>query len=404
MHTPTTTLNGSHVKAETEAVLRRHLRLADYSRTCTAGRLYALLLYVAACATTIAHACKRLKGAPCDQTAYDALDATLPQIAELERRLNRALAAAVPRRIRRGKGQRRYPVAVDLHLIPYYGQPKDDDDPLYKGKRQRGTNTYHAYASACLVYKGHRFTLALMRVRHDQPWDEVVKTLLQKARRLVPGFRYVLLDRGFWSVGVIRYLQRARYPFIIPVIARGKKADQPDGPSGTRVFYAQKRSGWHRYTLQAGKRAKREGKARTATVDIAVKVSRPRKPTRQGKKAKKRVLVYATWGVGQRSVEWVRQTYRRRFGIETSYRQLEQGRGWTTSRCPLRRLLLVGLALLLRNVWCWLHLEALAQRRGSHRRVRLWLMTLATLLEWLADAIEAAWGVHDSIDLQTLGP
>src|SRR5262245_24701057 len=208
MRTPITTLNGPHVKAEAEAVLRRHLRLPDYSKRCTAPVLYSLLLYVAACATTIAHACKRLRGAPCDQTVYDALDSTLPQATQLQQRLNRALAAAVPSRIRRGRGKRRYPVAVDLHLIPYYGKPKDPLDPLYKGKRDRGTNTYHAYASACLLYKGHRFTLALMRVRHDQPWDEVVKTLLQRARRLVPGFRYVLLDRGFWSVGVIRYLQR----------------------------------------------------------------------------------------------------------------------------------------------------------------------------------------------------
>src|SRR4051812_25098575 len=201
MRTPITTLDGPYVKAEAEAVLARHLRLPDYSARCPARVLYPPLLYVAACATTIAHACKRLRRAPCDQTVYNALGATLPQAAELERRLNRALAAAVPRRIRRGRGRRRYPVAVDLHLVPYYGKPKDDDDRLYKGKRQRGTNTYHAYASACLLYKGHRFTLALMRVRHDTPWDEVVKALLRRGPRLGPRLPPRPLGPGVWGRG-----------------------------------------------------------------------------------------------------------------------------------------------------------------------------------------------------------
>ena len=43
--------------------------------------------------------------------------------------------------------------------------------------------------------------------------------------------------------------------------------------------------------------------------------------------------------------------FRKRFGIETSYRQLGEGLAQTTSRDRRYRLLRVGLALLLRNVW-----------------------------------------------------
>jgi putative transposase len=39
--------------------------------------------------------------------------------------------------------------------------------------------------------------------------------------------RYLLLDRGFYSVSVVRYLQAARYPFLMPVPAKGRKADHP---------------------------------------------------------------------------------------------------------------------------------------------------------------------------------
>jgi IS4 transposase len=68
----------------------------------------------------------------------------------------------------------------------------------------------------------------------------------------------------------------------------------------------------------------------------------------------------------------VREAYRKRFGIETSYRQLNQSRSRTSSRDPLYRLLLVGLSLFLRNVWQWLVrvAEVSGRRaRGSGQRV-----------------------------------
>jgi len=45
------------------------------------------------------------------------------------------------------------------------------------------------------------------------------------------------------------------------------------------------------------------------------------------------------------------QWYRQRFGIETSYRQMNQVRTRTTSRSPILRLLLVGLAFILTNFY-----------------------------------------------------
>jgi IS4 transposase len=57
----------------------------------------------------------------------------------------------------------------------------------------------------------------------------------------------------------------------------------------------------------------------------------------------------------------VRDTYRTRFGIETSYRQREQTRIRTSTRAPLLRLLYVGVALILGNVWAWLHWQVLSK-------------------------------------------
>jgi putative transposase len=384
--------------------LCRHLRLSDHGRRGTAAVVSRVLLSGAAVAGTIARACRTRRQAPCDQALSDALADTLPQRLELQRRLNRALAATLPKAVRRGRRAAR--VAIDLDVLPSYGQPAADEDGVYKGQEKASTHHHHAYATIYWVHKGRRYTLAVRAVRHDEPWDEVVRWLLRQARRLLPAIGLVLVDRGFYSVAVIRYLQRARYPFVMPVIGRGRKADHPRGPSGTRAFFTWKKSGWSRYALSE------RGSQQRATVDIDVKVRRklPRRPGRKG--PARRVLVDACWGVRgrdpgwvdaanqRRRVDWVQQTYRGRFGIETSYRQANRGRGWTTSRCPRRRLLWMGLALLLRNVWVLLHLVVLAERRRGRPRRRPELLTLPAMLDWLADATRKLLGVHEAVATQ----
>ena len=48
-----------------------------------------------------------------------------------------------------------------------------------------------------------------------------------------------LLDRGFYSVAVIRYLHKMRWPFLMPVVCHGRKADHPKGPSGVSRIEAE---------------------------------------------------------------------------------------------------------------------------------------------------------------------
>jgi putative transposase len=404
MRTVHSTLTDRHVHDHVLGLLRRHLRLADYSPKVTASSVFAVLLFAASTLSTIARACRCLLRAPCDQSVYDALDATLPGRQELQRRLNLALRACLPKAVRRGK--RATKVAIDLNLVPYYGKPDPDDDMVFRGQEKASTHNHHAYATAYLVSKGRRFTLAVMMVRRDTPWDEIVKTLLRLARKVVPAIGLVLLDRGFYSVAVVRYLQRARYPFIMPMMALGRRAEHRNGPSGSNVFFCWKKSGWGRYTLN------QHNYTATARFDVAVNVRRKTRKRPGSKRRAGRVWVYACWGVRGQSAEWVNETYRRRridwlrqsyrgrFGIETSYRQMNQGRGWTTSTKPARRLLLVGLALLLRNVWALLHVEALAEHRRGGRQVRMHLLPLQDMLGWIAESIKQELGFRCSIETE----
>jgi Transposase DDE domain len=377
------TITARAIHDHAAALCQHHLRLADHGPKCTASALLTILFYAAARLSSLAAACGSLSKAPSDTAARTALLATLPPTHELQRRLNRALQGDLPRALRR----RRQPLAIDLTLIPYHGEPRHTPDEIYRGQAKSGTSHFHAYATAYVIRKGHRYTAALAYVRKGDDLAAVVKELLRQAARAGIRPRYLLLDRGFYQVGVIRSLQAARCPFLMPAPAKGRTADHPRGPSGTRVFHLWKRGGWSRHTLTAGD-------GRRATVSVCVKCRNYRG---QWRRHGRQALVYAFWGLQPTSAEWVYETYRLRFGIETTYRQLREARIRTCTRDPLLRLLYVGVALVLRNVWVWLHWAALAGPRRGGRRVDLDRLPFRVMLSWLQQLVEAQLLPWDSL-------
>jgi len=76
---------------------------------------------------------------------------------------------------------------------------------------------------------------------------------------------------------------------------------------------------------------------------------------------------------------------------------LQQARIRTCTRDPLLRLLYVAIALVLRNVWVWLHGEILSQPRRGGRRIDRRPLSLRKLCVWLQHLIEATYEVRDEI-------
>jgi putative transposase len=94
------------------------------------------------------------------------------------------------------------------------------------------------------------------------------------------------------------------------------------------------------------------------------------------------------------------ELYRQRFGIESSYRQMNQVRARTSTRNPVIRLLLVGLAFVLFNLYITLRQNlssALKQPLESPKRFWLSLRRLALML---GRAIERLWGITEMLQLQ----
>ena len=374
------TARGKDVQEHAESLIRKHFRLSDFSAKCTSTVLLKIVFAASFRLASIFAVCRQLKEAPCGETARKALLSTLPEYAELQRAANRALAGDLPKALRKKKQR----LAIDLHLTPYYGEPFEDEQEIYRSQAKAGTNDFHAYASAYVVRKGQRYTVALTPVERGESMKEVVQRLLTQARKASVRPGLLLLDRGFYCVEVIRYLQAARVPFLMPTIARGRMPKEGKPAQGIRAFQTWKRGGWTSHTLVSGKKK--------ATVSIGVYCGNYRGAW---KKNGRFAWVYAYWGIHPRSTRWVADTYRLRFGIETSYRQLNQGHVKTCMRDPKVRFFYIALALILRNVWVWLHWEVLSSPHRGRRRLRLERLRFKAMLQWLLHVAESLLGIAD---------
>ena len=239
------TLTAPQVHRCAAVVLQDHLKLGDHGPKCRASLLFTLLLYAAARITSLSDACKTLRDAPLRRGRTLGPHRHLARFCRIaapaQRRLGRQLAqdlapqpAAHGRRF--GPDPLSWPAAARPRRdLPLRGQERDQPLPRLR----------HA------VRRPQRLPLhrGITPVSRGEPLEAVLKRLLHQAAQVGIRCRLLLLDRGFYSVGVIRYLQAAHHPFLMPVICRGRRLDDPRGPSGTNVFLTWQSSGFGTYTL-----------------------------------------------------------------------------------------------------------------------------------------------------------
>jgi hypothetical protein len=362
--------------------------LKEGRRGCTPTVVWSLVLRAAARMISVFAACRDLANAPSQQAVFDALEAGLPRtLPVLEKRLNSALTTVSwSSRLQR----RRWQVAIDWHLVPYYGQAHKSRNELYRSKQRQGTTHFHAYATACIVQYGHRYTLALTWIRRHESTVVVLRRLLARMHEMGVKIKVLLLDRAFFSAPVTALLQQEQLPFLMPVMLRGRRPTKKKKVAKKDLRWIKRqKAGWYQHTLKNAKAL--------ATISVCVAYRtyyKGKKRYAKGKKGKRRQqkLLFAAWRVHGTPTE-VRERYRKRFGIESSFRQLRQARIHTCTRNPHLRLVFVAVALLLRNLWVWIHATLLAEGRGPAMTLRLELLRFKQLLDWIVQAVAAI--LHD---------
>jgi hypothetical protein len=377
------TLKASTVHAYANHLLMETLELENYEPVLPLNVVASVLILAACWQTSLTGACRLVQSHPDHARVREVVYACLPsKPRDLLARLLAALRQTLPDHLRRGPRI----MALDMHQRPYYG--KGSTKGCTRRQKKASTRKSFTYATLAVLDHSGRYTVGLLPMRPCMRLTTVLEELLKQAQEVGMQISYLLLDKEFYSAETIALLQKKQVPFLMPAVKKGIK-----GRGNSYLFEPTQPVGWCCYTWTTPRRrwdfkAKKRQERGTVTVTVKMCVARCAK-----KDGVKEPVVYAAWGLGK---DWspaqVVEAYRKRFGIEASYRQLGQCLARTSSTKEKYRLLLVGLALLLCNLWANLHSEVFGSGPVSERTLHLERARLNDLIAAVAAVIAASLG------------
>jgi hypothetical protein len=366
-------LKAEDIRTFTSQVLKKHLSIAADGYCCKTDMLYDLLLKASAECSSLEAVCSDLENVADSNTVRAYINQALPieELAAQEAAANEALAACIPENLVRTEIE----MALDFHDEPFYGKQAATRAVTCSGRAKQGTTHFVRIATAYVIWRQVRLTLAVHYVLPGETALEVLKILLARLKKLGFAAQVLYLDKGFASTPIVTYLTDAQHPAIIANPIRGKTG-------GTRALCRGRKSYVTAYTFSDG----------TPTT-LALKASLV--PDKTGKRRRKWlafIVILLDW-----TADKVYQQYRRRFGIECSYRLLRRVRATTTSRNPAMRFFLLSLGLILTNAWVFLKWAFARIRAAGPRRIDPARFRLYRFCRMLIRAIEQYYGAVNAI-------
>ena len=363
-------LTAEDIRAYTLKLLKDHVKLKVAGYVCTTDVILDVLLKASAESSSIEAASNDLQGAADSNTIREYLNAVLDikELREQESEMNAALAECIPESMPRTKVE----VAIDFHDEPFYGKQANLREVTCSGQAKKGTTHFIRIASAYVIWRQVRLTLALRYVLPDENTLDILNILLNRLQEL--GFRKILvlyLDKGFASTKIIDHLKERKQPSIIACPIRGREG-------GTRALCHGQKSYRTDYTFTD-----------STSATLALKATLV--PDKSGKRRRKWlafIVIELDW-----TPEKVHHEYRRRFGIECSYRILRRVRAMTTSRNPAVRFFLLAVGMILVNAWVFLRWEFARLLAPGLRRVDETRLRFHRFTRLLIRAIEVIYDV-----------
>lgn len=364
--------------------LKSHFKLEVSGYECTAEKVFDVLIQAAVTHQTIESVCQELQEMVDGETIRGYLNEQIKtdDLLSLEQQVNQALVAGLPRRLWKTPIE----VAIDLHDEPFYGHSPELLAYTCGGEASKGTTRFFRLATAYVIFKEMRLSLALLFVKPSDSLPDIVAALLRRLRRLGFKVRRLYLDKGFCTIPILRYLAEQNWPAILACPIRGKKG-------GTRALCQGQKS----YLTQHTFKSQPHG-AYTAPVAVVRTFTTHKRRKRGSRRLQWLVFVVLNLQLPARQV---RKLYRRRFAIETSYRCMRQVRAWTTSRNAALRFLLLSLGFILVNLWVELRWRFCQLKTQGRRQLDLNRFPLQRLIGFLNRAIERVYGVVSFIVADT---
>lgn len=366
-------LKAKDVHSYTARVLQEHLNIEANGYCCHTDMILDILIKASAECSSVEAVCADLEATADSNTIREYLNQALAvkELRQQEERANAALAECIPSALDREGIE----LAMDFHDEPFYGKQKDTRDLTCSGQAKKGTTHFVRIATAYVIWRQVRLTLAVRYVLPEEDSVETLKILLERLKTLGFSAKILYLDKGFASTSIVNYLTAQNQAAIIANPIRGKKG-------GTRALCRGRSSYKTLYTFTDGTQAM-----------LAMKASLV--PDHTGKRRRKWlsfILIYLEW-----TVDKIHDEYRRRFGVECSYRLLRRLRATTTSRNPVLRFFLLSVGLILVNAWVFLRWEFSRRMTRGPRRVDEPRFRLHRFSRFLVRTIETLYGTISAI-------
>lgn len=376
-------------------VLSQHFALKAEGYVCQTADVWRVVTAAAARQSTIEAMTRVLRDVPDSNTVRGQLNLAFAptEVRASETQCNAALASQLPAWLTR----RPVELACDLHDAPYYGKAEAQDpehpanDPDYwvcRGQKRDGTTRFYRCASAYVMRRGMRWTVAVHWVHPGETDAQILEALLTRVQALKIQLVCLYLDKGFTDIPTIRWLQQQPFPTLLAVPLWGTEDGRGVKPlcCGRRSYYTE-----HRFASQANGEV---------VVPLAmVRARLLRHPGRHNAHWEWQWMAFALINFPQLPpLRHVRRRYRRRFGIESSYRLVEDVRVRTATNNPAVRFVYLAVAFLLQALWITLHWAYLRVAGPGPRRVDAERFRFEDFKSFLIHAIEAFYGVVSVLD------
>lgn len=363
-------LNADMIREVTQTTMQETVGIEAEGYRCDGEMLVDVLIKAASENSSVEAVCRELCDVADSNTIRERLNEQF-DVAELwqqEAQLNQALARHIPDKMPRGGLE----IAIDFHDEPFYGKSPELRSYAVRDQAKRGTTHFYRIASAYVIWRQVRLTLAVTYVLPEHDTLSVVKTLLQRVIKLNFHATVLYLDKGFCCGEVIQYLQTQKQAAILACPIRGKD-------SGTKALCKGRKSYRTSYTFTDG-----------TTVEMVMVATLPKQ---RGGKRQRKWLAYVVLFLPDWTPKQVKRAYRRRFGIECSYRQLRRLRIITNSRNPAFRFFVLGFGLLLVTIWAHLRWLFCRVKGRGQPRIDETKMRLQLFIGFLRRAVEHLYGV-----------
>lgn len=250
---------------------------------------------------------------------------------ELVKSNEKILLQEVLKTLKTGKS---YEFAADYTNDPYYGETDSINEKyVIRSQAKKSTNSFYSYISLYITNKNERFTLSVLPVEKKKTKVEYFSHFINLIKELNFKIKVLCLDREFYCINVLEFLQKNNIPHIVPVVKKGKKMKQ---------ILKGKKARCEQYVMKNAKEM--------IHLDIVIDVK-----YLKGKRDKKGCenLGFVVFGINW-TPRKVSTVYRRRFAIESSYRMRNIVKPKTSTKNAVIRYFYTLVSFLLKNIWLYL--------------------------------------------------